>query len=104
MGSGDFAVTALIAWDIGDELVEEYSGFGAAFRSRGRSAPNGSASFFEWSTYDQTWRDSTLAALAFYPGVPPPYRNRMSVTPLLKFAITRQVTRRRRRRHHGAGR
>ena len=91
MGSRDFAVTLPIAWDIGDELVEEYSGFGMRFEAR-KIGTERLGAFFEWSTYDQTWRDGTLAALPFYPRVPPPYRNRMSVTPLLKFAITRQVT------------
>jgi len=48
--------------------------------------------FFEWSTFYQTWKIPTLAALTFRPDIPLPYRNRMAVTPLLKFAITPQLT------------
>ena len=48
--------------------------------------------FFEWSTYDQDWREQTLAAMALNPQIPALYRNRMSVTPLMKFAFTPQVS------------
>jgi surface antigen Omp85-like protein len=91
MNGRDFNVTPIIAWDIGDELIEEYSGFALRFESR-KLVSERFGVFFEWSTFDQTWRDPTLAALALDPRIPAPYRNRMSVTPLLKFAITRQLT------------
>ncbi len=77
--------------DNGDDLIEEYSGFGLRFESR-KLGTERLGVFFEWSTYDQTWRDATLAAMALRPDVPPLYRNRMNVTPLVKFAITPQVT------------
>jgi outer membrane translocation and assembly module TamA len=48
--------------------------------------------FFEWASYDQDWREPTLDALALTPQATGPYRNRMSVTPLLKFALTPQVS------------
>ena len=64
----------------------------ACVSKRGRLELNGWVRSSSGRPYDQTWRDSTIAALPFYPRVPPLYRNRMSVTPLLKFAITRQVT------------
>jgi hypothetical protein len=87
----DFNVTAIIAMDIGDELIEEYSGFALRVESR-KLVSERFGVFFEWSTFDQTWRDPTLASLALDPRIPAPYRNRMSVTPVLKFAITRQLS------------
>ena len=59
--------------------------------------------FFEWSTFDQTWRDRDAGGAAGRPAMPALYRNRMTVTPLVKFAITPQLTRGRRREHHRAG-
>lgn len=91
MSARDVHVTPIIAIDIGDELIEEYSGFGLRFESRKLGTERFGA-FFEWSTFDQTWRDATLAALALDPRLPAAYGNRMTVTPLLKFAITRQLS------------
>jgi hypothetical protein len=91
MSGGDFMIVPRFAFDVGDELVEEYSGFGLRFESR-RLGTERLGAYFEWSTFDQTWRDQTLAALGAYPRVPPPYRNRMTVTPLMKFAVTKQLT------------
>lgn len=90
MSGRDFAVTPIIAMDIGDDLIEEYSGFALRFETR-KLVTERLGAFFEWSTFDQTWRDPTLAALVD-PAIPPPYRNRMSITPLLKFAITQQLS------------
>jgi hypothetical protein len=87
----DISVSTIFAIDIGDELIEEYSGFALRFESR-KLVSERFGVFFEWSTFDQTWRDPTLAALGLDPSIPPLYRNRMSVTPLLKFAITRQLS------------
>jgi hypothetical protein len=78
--------------DDGDDLIEEYGGFALRAESRKVVGTERLGAFFEWSTFDQTWREPTLAALARTPGAPRPYRNRMSVTPLLKFAITRQLS------------
>ena len=91
MSGGDFMVVPRFAFDVGDELIEEYTGFGFRFETR-KLGTERLGAFFEWSTFDQTWRDQTLAALPAYPRVPPLYRNRMAVTPLLKFAVTRQLT------------
>ena len=91
MGSGNFLLTPAFAIDNGDELIEEYSGFSLRIESR-KLGSERLGVFFEWSTFDQTWRDPTLAALALRPAGPIPYRNRMSVTPLLKFAITPQLS------------
>ena len=88
MSGSDFQVVPHFAIDVGDDLIEEYSGFGVRFESRKLGTERLGLSF-EWSTFDQTWRDPTLAALPAYPRVPALYRNRMAVAPLVKFAITR---------------
>jgi hypothetical protein len=91
ISGGDFLFAPVVAIDDGDELIEEYSGFGMRFESR-KIGTERLGALFEWSTYDQTWRDATLAAVSFDPRVPPLYRNRMAFTPLVKFAITKQLT------------
>ena len=63
MSGGDFLVLPHFALDVGDDLIEEYSGFGVRFESRKLGTERLGVSF-EWSTFDQTWRDPTLAALA----------------------------------------
>ena len=83
--------TPTFAIDNGDELIEEYSGVGLRVESR-KLGTERLGVFFEWSNYDQTWRDATLAAVVASPRVPGPYRNRMTLTPLMKFAITRQLS------------
>ena len=91
MGGRDFHVTPVFAVDIGDELIEEYSGFALRFESL-KLGTERLGLFFEWSNFDSSWRTPTFAALTFDPRIPPPYRNRMNVTPVLKFAITPQLT------------
>ena len=87
LSGADFRVVPYFAIDNGDDLIEEYSGFGLRFETR-KLGTERLGMFFEWSTFDQTWRDATLASLPAHPTVPAPYRNRMTVTPLVKFAIT----------------
>jgi len=87
----DVLVMPVFAWDTADDLIEEYSGFGVRVESR-RLGTDRLGFFFEWSTNDPNWRDQTLAALAFNPQIPGPYGNRMSVTPLLKFAFLPQLS------------
>ena len=91
IGGEDFRVTPIIPIDNGDDLIEEYSGFGLRFESRHVGTERLGA-FFEWSTNDQQWQDVTLAAMAFRPDIPALYRNRMNFTPLVKFAFTPQVS------------
>jgi Omp85 superfamily domain len=91
MAGRETLIMPIFAIDNGDELIEEYSGFALRFENR-KLVSDRLGLFFEWSTFDQTWRDPTLAALALDPVIPAPYRNRMSLTPLLKFAITRQLS------------
>jgi len=91
ISSRDVLISPRVAWDNADDLIEEYSGFALRVESR-RLGSERVGVFFEWATYDQDWRDATLAALPFNPQVPGLYRNRMSVTPLLKFAFTPQIS------------
>jgi hypothetical protein len=87
----DFRVTPIVAIDHGDELIEEYSGFGVRVESRKLGTERLGASF-EWTTFDQDWRDATLAALGANPGIPGAYDDRTTVTPLVNFAVTRQLS------------
>jgi hypothetical protein len=89
MSGRDVRVTPIIAIDNGDDLIEEYSGFAVRVETR-KLVSDRLGALFEWSTFDQTGRDPTLVVLA--PGGPAPYRNRMTFTPLLKFAITPHVS------------
>jgi hypothetical protein len=91
MNGSNFQVVPYFAFDVRDDLIEEYSGFGFRFESRKLGTERLGASF-EWSSLDQTWIDQTLAALPANPQIPALYRNRMTVTPLLKFAATRRLT------------
>jgi hypothetical protein len=91
MSSNDVRVTPIIAWDHADELVEEYGGFAVRVESR-KLGTERVGMFFEWSTFDQEWRDATLTALALNPQIARPYRNRMSFTPLGKVALTQNVS------------
>ncbi len=91
ISSGDVLISPIFAIDVGDELIEEYGGFGLRIESR-RLGTERLGFLFDWSTYDQTWRNATVDALALNPGVPALYSNRMTVAPVLKFAITRQVS------------
>lgn len=87
----DFRVTPIIAIDHGDELIEDYSGFGVRVESRKLGTERLGASF-EWTAFDADWDEATLAALAGNPVVPGAYDDRTTVTPLVNFAVTRQLS------------
>jgi hypothetical protein len=91
IGGRDFRVTPIVAIDQGDDLIEEYSGFGVRVESRKLGTRRLGASF-EWTTFDQDWREQTLAALVVNPVVPGIYDDRNTITPLVNFAITRQLS------------
>jgi hypothetical protein len=91
IGGRDLRFTPIVAIDSGDDLIEEYSGFGIRIETRKLGTERLGASF-EWSTFDQTWRNATLDALAANPGIARPYEERSTITPLLKFAVTPEVT------------
>jgi hypothetical protein len=93
LGIGNRAVrfTPIVAIDHADDLVEEYSGAGLRFETRQLGSRRLGASF-EWSWFDQDWRSATLAALALMPDIPPAYDTRSTITPLLKFALTPELS------------
>ena len=86
LSSRNVHITPTFAIDNGDDLIEEYSGVGLRVESR-KVGSERLGLFFEWSTFDQTWRDATSNALALDPRLPAAYRNRMTVAPLVKFGI-----------------
>jgi hypothetical protein len=79
----DFRVTPIFAIDNGDDLIEEYSGFGLRFEARRLGTQRLGASL-EWSTFDPEWREATLAAA----GASPLYEQRSTITPVVSFAFT----------------
>ena len=90
IGSRDFRFTPIVAIDNGDDLIEEYSGFGLRFETRKLGTERLGASF-EWTAFDQDWRTATLDALALN-FIARPYEERSTITPLVKFAVTPELT------------
>jgi surface antigen Omp85-like protein len=86
---GDRAVrfTPMFALANAEDSIEEYSGLGLRFETRKLGTRRLGASL-EWSWFDQDWRTQTLAALPLEPDIPSPYDTRSTITPLLKFAFT----------------
>jgi hypothetical protein len=91
ISSGNLLISPFFAFDVGDELVEEYSGWGIRVDTRQLGSERLGASF-EYSSYEMDWREPTLTALALDPGIPAAYEKRRSVTPALRFGITRELT------------
>ncbi len=91
IGTQNIRFTPIVAIDNADDLVEEYSGYGLRFETRKLGTPRLGASL-EWSWFDQDWRAATLDALAVTSGIPPPYETRATITPLLKFAFSPDVS------------
>jgi hypothetical protein len=91
IGNRTFTVTPIFAIDSSDDLVEEYSGYGVRVESRKLGTRRLGASF-EWTWFEQDWQSATLNALAFRPDVPPLYDTRATVTPMIKFAVTPELS------------
>jgi hypothetical protein len=91
LGGRDFRFTPIFAIDHADDLIEEYSGFGLRFESR-RLGTDRLGALFEWSTFDQSWRDATVAASAGLPERYWLYDQRSTITPLISFAVNRRLT------------
>ena len=87
IGDRNIRFTPIVAIDDSDDLVEEYSGWGLRFETRKLGTRRLGASL-EWSWFEQDWRSATLNALALQPGIPGPYQTRSTITPLLKFAFS----------------
>jgi hypothetical protein len=90
MGGRDHRVTAGFAFSNNDDLVEEYSGVRVAFESR-RLATERLGARVEVARFNNTWRESTLFALAADPAIPEPYRTRVTIEPSVTFGLTPNV-------------
>jgi hypothetical protein len=86
-GSRNVRVTPILAFDNADDLVEEYSGYGVRLEARKLGTRRLGASF-EWTRFEPDWDDATLNALPAAPGIPALYEKRTTVSPLVKFAVT----------------
>jgi len=91
IGDRMISFTPIIALANAEDSVEEFSGVGLRFETRKLGTRRLGASL-EWTWFDQDWRHQTLAALPLNPNVPLPYDTRTSITPLLKFAFTPDVS------------
>jgi hypothetical protein len=91
IGGGPIRFTPIVAFANSEDSVEEFSGAGLRFETRKLGTRRLGASF-EWTWFEQDWRTPTLDALPFTPGIPPPYDTRTTITPLLKFALTPEIS------------
>ena len=87
IGDRNIRFTPIVAISNADDLVEEYSGYGLRFETRKLGTRRLGASL-EWSWFESDWRGATLEALALQPQIPGPYDERSTITPLLKFAFS----------------
>ena len=81
-----YRFTVGVVMDNGDDLLEDYSGFRIGFESRVLGTEKLGARL-EFSRFNQTWKDSTLTALALNPAIPEAYRARWTFEPTATFAI-----------------
>jgi hypothetical protein len=91
IGDRNIRFTPIVSIDNADDLVEEYSGYGLRFETRKLGTRRLGASL-EWSSFEADWRNSTLSALALNPDIPAPYETRSTITPLLKFAFSKDLS------------
>jgi Omp85 superfamily domain len=91
MGNRSVRVTPFAAIDNADDLVEEYSGYGLRFETRKLGTRRLGASF-EWSRFDHDWRPETLDAVVRRPAIPAPYEKRSTISPMVKFAFSPDVS------------
>ena len=91
IGTREIRFTPILALDDADDLVEEYGGGGVRVEARKLGTRRLGASL-EWSWFDAGWRDETAAAVAANPSLPRLYDTRQTVTPLIKFAFTPELT------------
>lgn len=93
LGIGDrtIRVTPIAAIDNSDDRVEEYSGYGLRFETRKIGTRRLGASL-EWSSFHSDWEPATLDAVARSPEIPQLYKTRSTMTSLLKFAVSPEVS------------
>ena len=87
IGDRTIRFTPTFALDNADDYVEEYSSAGLRFETRKLGTRRLGASL-EWTWFDNDWQAATLGALALNPGIPALYDTRSTFTPLLKFALS----------------
>lgn len=90
IGNRDHRFGLGLVWANNDDLIEEYSGFRLKVESRKLGTERLGASM-EFSRFNQTWQDATLAALALDASIPEAYRTRLTVDPTVTFAFTPNV-------------
>jgi hypothetical protein len=91
IGNREIRVTPILVLDDADDLVEEYGGAGVRVETRKLGTRRLGASL-EWSWFEDGWKDETRAAVAANPSLPRLYDTRQTVTPLIKFALTPELT------------
>ena len=91
IGGRDIRFTPILAIADGDDLVEEYTGWGLRFETR-RIGTRRLGASLEWTSFDPDWRPRTVDAVAADPSLPSLYDTRSSLTPLVKFAFTPELT------------
>ena len=87
MGNGPVRFTPLFAINDSEQLIEEISGYGLRFESRKIGTRRLGASL-EWSKFDSDWRGATRDVVASRPDIPSLYSERTTFTPVVKFALT----------------
>ena len=87
MGHRSIRFTPLFAINDSEDLIEEDSGWGLRFETTKLGTRRLGASL-EWSKFDQDWRGPTIDAIASRPELPGLYSERSTITPLVKFAFT----------------
>ena len=87
MGDRSVRFTPIAAINDSEGLIEEISGYGLRFETRKLGTRRLGASL-EWSKFDQDWRGATRDALALRPDIPSLYSERTTFTPVVKFALT----------------
>ena len=90
-GGRDIRFTPLLALDDADDLVEEHTGAGLRFETR-RLGTRRRGATLEWSWFYTSWRGATAAAVAADAALPRLYDTRQTITPLLSFAITPELS------------
>ena len=91
IGDRNIRFVPTVALANSEDSVEEYSGAGLRFETRKLGTRRLGASL-EWTWWDQDWRDPTLAALPLNPAIPRAYDTRTTITPLLTFGVTPELS------------
>ena len=86
IGGDAHRFTAGFAFANKDDLIEEYSGYRLRVESRKLVTERLGASL-EVASFNQSWEEATLSAIAANPQLPGAYRTRVTVEPYVTFAF-----------------